>query len=248
MKYLFVSGAPRSGTSALTELLSSHSKVSLGMERFKYLYKKKKVKKESFSEGVFFSFSSDQTNIGSDSGKYVEYYKGLKRKYRECSIVGDKYPQLYNFWPSLFEEFREEGRYIFIVRNIDDVASSFNVRASNPKDKWPIENDYRKAVEIWNQSLTKAMNAIQAGENLFVVSYEELFDNSVFDCKTRLSEMMDYLDVEPSGDIFIKHEEMCLHYLDKVKNKEKTIFSGQLEYVSSNANYELYNQLMKTSR
>ncbi|WP_366939241.1 sulfotransferase [uncultured Paraglaciecola sp.] len=43
----FVSGSPRSGTSALTELLSSHPDISLGMERFKFLYKKNQVKKKA---------------------------------------------------------------------------------------------------------------------------------------------------------------------------------------------------------
>ena len=65
----------------------------------------------------------------------------------EVVSVGDKYPQLYKFWPSLFDEFGAEGKYIFIIRNIEDVASSFNLRAQNPRDKWPEKNDYRKAVE-----------------------------------------------------------------------------------------------------
>ena len=72
------------------------------------------------------------------------FHQKLSKKFDGSSIVGDKYPQLYKFWPSLFENFGKDGRFLFIMRDIEDVASSFNVRASNPKDKWPEENNYKK--------------------------------------------------------------------------------------------------------
>lgn len=38
---LFIAGCARSGTSALAQLIGSHSKVVLGMERFGCFYNKK---------------------------------------------------------------------------------------------------------------------------------------------------------------------------------------------------------------
>jgi hypothetical protein len=245
MKYLFVSGAPRSGTSALTELLSSHSKISIGMERFKSLYNKKKITKELFTEKMFFDFNTDQTNIGMEAGKYVEYYKKLKEKYKQSEIVGDKYPQLYKFWPALFDEFGIDGKYIFIIRDIEDVASSFNVRAQNPKDKWPIENDYRKAVEIWNQSLEKANNEVKKGQDIFIVSYSKLFDIEEFDSRDELKRMLDYLNLDVSSAMLEEYTQMCEKYIAVVKPKVKVVLSGQVDYIKTNANYELYNNLIK---
>ena len=36
-QYLFVTGCPRSGTTALVELLASHYAIVIGMERYKYV-------------------------------------------------------------------------------------------------------------------------------------------------------------------------------------------------------------------
>jgi len=37
--YLFISGVPRSETSALTRLIGAHGQIALGMERYKYLFR-----------------------------------------------------------------------------------------------------------------------------------------------------------------------------------------------------------------
>ena len=244
MKYLFVSGSPRSGTSALTELLSSHPDISLGMERFKFLYKKNQVKKKLFSKDEFFNFKDEQTTINASNGKYLDYYKQLSDKYTGSSIVGDKYPQLYKFWPSLFDEFGAEGKYIFIIRNIEDVASSFNLRAQNPRDKWPEKNDYRKAVEIWNESLMRAIKAKEAGADIFVVSYEKLFDSSLHDTKNILSNMISYLGMDLNGSILTCHKKMCSDYLNIIKSKAKTVHEGQMVYINEHADFQLLKKLL----
>jgi len=244
MKYLFISGAPRSGTSALTELLSSHPKVALGMERYKFLYKKSLVNKSVFEESKFFNFLEEQTNINSTSGKYVDYYSGLVDKYKKCSILGDKYPQLYKFWDSLYEEFGESGKYLFIIRDIEDVASSFNIRAENPKDKWPEENDYKKAVQIWNESLDIAEKNIDRGSDICVVSYAKLFDSEKYCVETEMGKISQYLNLTLDDKLCSMHLKMSSDYTQKIKYREKCILDGQAKYIEQHANIDLCNKLV----
>ncbi len=243
MKYLFIGGAPRSGTSALTELLSTHERVAIGMERFKFCYSKKSVTKEMFTKDNFFRFDSTQTNIDDKNGKYVDFYQKLSNKFDGSSIVGDKYPQLYKFWPSLFENFGEDGRFLFIMRDIEDVASSFNVRASNPKDKWPEENNYKKAVEIWNQSLLIAAKAKSENKNICIVSYSKLFDSESYACDEEMLKIIRYLDLSDNEELILEHKKLQEKYVSHIKNKSKLIFEGQKQYIKEKANKSLYFEL-----
>ena len=95
MRYLFIAGAGRSGTSILTELISSHPEISLGMERFKRLYNKNVLSKGHFNEKRFNLFDASETNIMADSEQYLNYYKLILSKYSESKIVGDKCPHLF---------------------------------------------------------------------------------------------------------------------------------------------------------
>lgn len=244
MDYLFISGAPRSGTSALTELLSSHKDISIGMERFKFLYSKKQVNKSLFDFDKFFDFKTEETNIDDKNGKYIDYYKKIKEKFEESKIVGDKYPQLYKFWPNLFQEFGEYGKYIFIIRDIEEVASSFNVRANNPKDKWPKENDYRKAVEIWNNSLITANNAVRDGYPILITSYKKLFDNEAHEISDELDRIIKYLNIEKCEHITSKQKSMSERYVSSIKHKEQLILDGQVDFINNNARMDLMNTLL----
>ncbi|MEO9892503.1 sulfotransferase [Aurantibacter sp.] len=245
MNFLFLSGAPRSGTSALTELISSHSEAFIGMERFKHLYKVGKVKKSLFTKEKFFDISVSETSVGVRPGKYREYYDLHKSKYENVRLVGDKYPQLYKFWPALMKEFGEGGKYIFIYRDIFSVASSFNVRAQNPKDRWPEENDYKAAVDIWNKSLELAVKAIRARENIYVVEYEGFFEPSGGDRYKELKGIVSYLDLTECSLMNGKYDEMCDKYIKNIKGKEKNVQVGQIDYIKSNARFDLCDELRK---
>lgn len=244
MNYLFISGAPRSGTSALTELLASHNAISLGMERFKYLYGKGQVTKELFEKENFFNFSEAQTNINNVSGKYVDYYTEMEKKYAGSQVVGDKYPQLYKAWGKLEKEFVGQSKFVFIVRDIEDVASSFNVRAQNTKDSWPQENDYKRAVEIWNQSLLKAKEKLARDENIFIVYYKDLFDNEEGSPQATLGRMLEYLQLDHDEALASALRVMSKKYSDSVKFKAKLVLEGQESFIEQNANYKLFRELL----
>lgn len=183
MKYLFIFGCPRSGTTALTHLLSSHPEVALGMERFKFLVERQNpslLTPEKFSEEAFFDFSDQATNLTIDHPQWTDYYTILKNKFasKKLSLIGDKYPLYFNFLPSLYSQF-PEAHFLFIFRDVLDVAASYNKRAANPEDKnWPEKRNYQAAVKDWNQSLAKTKAFFEQEERrkaLTVIRYEDLF-------------------------------------------------------------------------
>ena len=54
-----------------------------------------------------------------------------------------------------------EARFVYIVRNPYAVAASWKRRAENEADAaWPVENDDRAAVPVWNESLRCALDAL----------------------------------------------------------------------------------------
>lgn len=243
---MFIAGCPRSGTSALTELMSSLSNVALGMERYKFKYSRKNaiINKNDFNKDNFFAFSSEDTNIDNKSGKYVNYYKDLAEKYDGCNVRGDKYPHIFSFYDKISKGFDSDLKFIFIYRELVDVASSFNVRASNENDKWPLENDYRKAVELWNKSIEKTIDFKRKKPNsLFIVKYEEMFDPS-FNLQQDISvKICKYLSINNSEEFMEVLGRLSEKYVSSVKNKSKSLDDNQIDYLNKMKNFDAYRQL-----
>lgn len=172
LNYLFVCGTARSGTTAMTKLLNRHPQIVLGVERYKYL-KTKDLGEHLFMEDRFFDFRPTDTNV-----RAAQSYVQLREKFSNAAWIGDKVPRYYTKYEQLFEAFRDSV-VIFMLRDIHAVASSWNRRAENPEDDWPEANDYTRAVEEWNLSLTRTLEFKRKyKKRLFVVEYEKLFSGN----------------------------------------------------------------------
>lgn len=174
--YLFVCGCPRSGTTALTRLLSAHESIALGIERFGHLVSAERFKlaPEHFEKDRFFHVKCGDTFY--DSLKEVaggNYYDDLAGKYDSCDWVGDKRPDLYLSYPQLHNAF-PGAVVLFIFRNIFDVAQSYKVRALDADDDWPEAKGIMSAISDWNESLNMTLAAQQI-MTVYCIQYERLF-------------------------------------------------------------------------
>ena len=246
MQTLFVCGSPRSGTSIVTELLTSHPDIALGMERFKFLYPKRQLAKEYFEEDHFFEFPSAETNISDSVPQYRKYYQRLKAKYRSASIKGDKYPHLYRWIPDVASAF-PGSCFVFVLRDIGEVASSWNRRAERATDRWPRENDYRAAVHDWNDGLVHALSAFEQGYRIKVIRYERIFRAHRDDAIAELGRALAMLGLSPSRELELevtkardKHEKLQL--------KRKGLTGSELDYVIASADWEAYKRLKKQEK
>jgi len=172
-KFLFIAGCGRSGTSALTTIIGSHARIALGLERYNKLMKKSNflLTREHFTKERFLNVQMGDTQY-SDFSRHLVHHN-ISEKWDQCKLVGVKYPPadiIYSELKKVFGDFY----YIFIYRNIFDVAESWNRKAAS-EAAWPAEKNYIKAVKRWNLSLQKTLHLINMGEPIICVKYEDLF-------------------------------------------------------------------------
>jgi len=181
LPYLFIAGCPRSGTTALTTFLNGDERLLLGQERFRRI--RKWVEPFHFTEEVFFNPTSHETSWAMPwraetvwPGTFVEY-RELRARWRSGSvrIIGDKAPYYVRHLERLDQEF-PQARFAILVRDLDEVARSYDRRAANPSDHWPAENDHRLAAHDWNDSLARTRAfAEQESARLLVIAHERFF-------------------------------------------------------------------------
>jgi len=171
VKYLFICGCPRSGTTALWRTISGHEKIAVGVERYIHrMIPKFTLTQEFFTKERFFNWKKGDTHF--PGPEHSPYYAELEPRYEACSYFGDKVPPMYVNYETLFENF-PEAYVIFIFRNIFDVAQSYLNRLDNPKDGW--KKDHTVAVKEWNTSLGKTLQLKRKGAKILCVEYEEIF-------------------------------------------------------------------------
>jgi hypothetical protein len=239
-KYLFICGCPRSGTSAIVKLLNSHPSIAIGMERYKFYAKDNmigNINEEAFKSENFFAIKEYQTNI-----VWKDFYDSLKPKFtNDLLMIGDKYPQYYNFYEKIANNF-PDAQWIFMVRDILDVAASYNARALNEKDNWPENANYLRAVAHWNNSLAKTWKYIKANENrkkVFICNYEKIFSGDTH----YFNSLISFLEIDIVDEI-----RECYDFLTKdwnIRNvKNKKLKNEELEYIQKHANYKLKEFLL----
>lgn len=248
-EFIFICGCARSGTTAITHLLNSHPEIALGMERYKFFLRDKisdKITPELFKEENFFNIKDNETNISpkKDNEKlaWTTLYNSLKEKYKLRKITkGDKCPNYFYHYTSLDKNFKNK-KFVFILRDISDVACSFNARAENPNDKnWPPERDYKVAVKEWNDSIILSLKQAEINpENFILVEYERLFSYNQEYLKYILGRL-GFFDIP---ECVLKFYEQQTKDWEERKNKKKIIKKGQAEYIEENAKFGLKAELL----
>ncbi|GAB4531972.1 MAG: hypothetical protein Tsb0014_15980 [Pleurocapsa sp.] len=213
-RFSFVCGCPRSGTTVLTQLLNWHPQVSIGMERFGQLLQRNP---QGFTPSIFdinrfFDIQNTDCFYNSfEFNAYSDWYcsKFTKSKYQGSICVGDKNPELYKYFDEVKHNFSESDfKIIFILRDINSVAESYEVRANNPNDRqWKAERNFKQAISDWNEALSalsKQLESQGSKNNLIIVNYDDLFSNYEGG-KDKLPILFENLNLE-------FHEDICKGY------------------------------------
>ena len=184
---LFMGGCPRSGTTALWQLLSSHPEIFLGNERYIHAFMRKENPAEFFGKDRFLDLRERDTHaaVRGQFGRYAD----PSAKYDAARIVGDKLPPIYSFYDQIWSAF-PEARILYIVRNPLSVAESYEVRLKDENDDW--KHSYQTAINDWNESVTRTKQEIDSGRPITVVAYERLFAS-----RDAIAQVFRALGVEP---------------------------------------------------
>ena len=183
VRYLFVGGCPRSGTTAITTLLNDDERILLGQERFRRI--RRMVEPFHFTEEVFFNPTTRETSWAMPwrgervhPGTFAEY-RALRERWRSGSveIMGDKAPYYSGELERLGSVFAG-ARFVILVRDLHEVAASYRRRAADPVDHWPAENDHRLALRDWHEALRHARAFAQHQDRLLLVGHRRFFDGA----------------------------------------------------------------------
>lgn len=175
MRFVFICGCPRSGTTTTANLVRSHDLIAMGRERYQNLFQRtKSVPPELFQKDRFCHRLMEGDTHHETLG---EYYEQLSMRFETCTHIGDKLPRLflaYNYVAATYPE----CKILFLVRNIFDVACSFERRRrysiETPGASWPATQGYRNAVEDWNNSMSMTLRW-RSLLNIKVVDFERLY-------------------------------------------------------------------------
>lgn len=146
-----------------------HPKIAIGIERFKKV-RGVEFLPNLFDRDRFFDFRPDDTNTPPPTFS--------PEKYDAAEWVGDKVPHYYRKARPIFARF-PGARMIYILRDIDAVAASWQARADKKRDSWPERNGSLAAVVEWNKANATALDYSQSHPDRFhVISYERMFSGS----------------------------------------------------------------------
>ncbi len=182
-RHLFVCGCPRSGTTALWKILTSHPEIVLGLERYHHLafaVGGGGLTPELFSKERFLDVRPGDTFYPSFSvfKHFDEHLQAVEERYDTARWIGDKIPQLSTVLDHVDSRF-EDAHIVAILRDPLAVAASYQVRANDRQDMlWGVERNYALAVDEWNLATRRLLDFSRRQDRrsgLTLVSYEDIF-------------------------------------------------------------------------
>ena len=168
--FLFVCGCPRSGTTGLALWLNHHPEICIGTERYGKLSMGRKMTPDLF-EPERFSEIRETDCAYADFRDFMRAV-GLPDRIKTARIVGDKQPLMFMVFDHINAVF-PGAKFIYIGRNIFDVAASYKRRLLRSADKWNFT--IATAVQHWNEGISKTLAYRSTGRPLLVLEYERLY-------------------------------------------------------------------------
>ena len=199
---IFILGMPRSGTTLIEKIISSHSKVSTISEA------------NFIPEKIFKHINDDFENlkIFIKSNFQEEYYEFIKSYNIKNKIIIDK--TLLNFWYLGFIKiFFPNSKIIHVSRNpLDNCLSIFENLFDYPQG-WDCDQNelaeyyliYKDLMNYWNTLFDKS---------ILNIKYEDIVSNS----ESKIKELINFCELD--------WEEQCLKYYDN-SNPIKTLSANQ---------------------
>ncbi len=239
-EFMFVTGCSRSGTSVLSNLLRVHPAIGLGRERFAdhYFYE------NDFPQSLFERERFCKIILPSDSHhrELEPYYGDLYGRFEVCRFIGDKIPPIALDYTRLLRNF-ERPRIVFMLRNIFDVADSFNMRArkaraSGRTDGWPWERGSAEAISEWNRSLKQTLMSADLIQ-LHVVVYERLFQGD-----SEVRSLFQFLGLTLTDAVEATHRDLMVENKEREQARKISLTSLEKLDIMMRASFGAYRQML----
>lgn len=242
---LFLAGLGRSGTTALWDVYSHHPQIVLGVERYKQLWSQSELKmpRELFDRERFFDFEDGLTNLRPDDPRWGPHYKRMAAKWDDARYVGDKMTtvRIKDVMENL-----PDAKFVCIVRDIAEVAASWDRRARNEADTgWSAQADARRSVLKWNQTLWRIGRSVRRyPEQVCVVEYSRFFGDPD---ATSLRATLDWLGLEAGPEVLARFDAVHRDYLEAVAPKDRALADDDRDYIEQEADRQAWRDVLALS-
>jgi hypothetical protein len=147
---VILTGTARGGANAIEAALNAHAFACIGTERYKYRFLRHKTyDPELFLKDRFFRFRKADTNQKPDRSPALEKsYLLMKAKWDTAQVIGDMVADLAPLQGDMMQA-NPSMRFVCVLRNLKDVALSWDARAQNNRSAWPSEKGFAQACEKW---------------------------------------------------------------------------------------------------
>lgn len=238
-KYLFICGCPRSGTTALWNLVASHKDCVIGVERYgNRFFDKGFLSKNHFEKTRFFDNQPGDT-FYPDLANFNNYYIEAEKRFDEAAIVGDKIPLLFNYYNRLHESF-PKATVLMIFRNIFDVAASYSHRASDESDAtWNDDKGVASAISDWASAI-KAYRNWKDRMRIIVIDYEKLFiDGQGGDT------LFEAIGLAPTNETALKYKALLSRSVDLETRRARALSAHDVKMLAVRAPFGGYREVLK---
>ena len=210
-KIIFVCGMPRSGTTLIEQILSSHPKVYGAGE---LLYLENTIKNNFLEDNkinkqkIIDLKNSSSEKILSDYLKFFEIYNFSE------SVIIDKTPQNFK-WLGFIKIFFPSSKIIICQRNPkDNCVSLFKNNFASSMMNWAFDqeeiaeyyNEYYELISFWKDKIPK---------DIYELNYERLIE----DDKGEIDKLLEFCDLDLS--------EKCYNFTKFSKTPIKTVSVSQ---------------------
>jgi hypothetical protein len=240
-KYLFVCGAPRSGTTAMWKLLTADDRIVLGVERYGNLFFKHALTTELFELDRFMKLEAGDT-FYADLCQFNDYYSTIPKRYESAIYVGDKIPLLYRYLKPLLKEI-PEAKIVFMLRNIFDVAASYEARANDLADSsWARDKRTASAVRDWHNSLV-ALKELQTDNRVYPVIFEDFFFSDA-----SLDNLYAFLSLDVTEENRTRHNHLLARSRQLEATRKRNLSAQDVVHICTTAPFGLYRELLSKIR
>ncbi len=176
-----VTGTARGGVTMIAEALNAHASACIGIERYKFRFLRHKTYDgELFEKERFFRFRKADTNQTPDrSAALQKTYLLMKAKWDGARIVGDMVSDLLPLQGDMMQA-NPGMRFVCVLRNLKDVALSWEARANRTGSAWPAEKGFAAACEKWAQhqaDLAALVDQPDLRSRIFLLDFDRLVED-----------------------------------------------------------------------
>lgn len=241
-RVLLLAGLGRSGTTALFNVFSDHPQIVLGLERYKRLYRQDAaISRELFTEDRFFDFSDGATNVTPDAREaWATHYGKMRDRWSSATYVGDKLVTIraQRIWETL-----PDARFVFIVREVHEVAASWDARARNSQDtEWSADRGARRAVVSWNKTARRIRRAVrQRPDHAVVVEHARFFADPAGES---LGAALAWLGLERGPDVDQQFARVHRQFTSQVAPKARVLAPEDQAFVDEQVDEGCWRDLL----